>query len=138
MVIYAWPWLFRLDSRPLLPDRLGRSVLTTERGSLYLPPALEFPYREFAGAIRAASCDSVGLMLRGDTAEYPLWAYLGAPRPDLTIEWIVAGTPSERYRRPDFEPCAIVCDSSCPAEWTTVRDLPLRLDHSGYRLFQAR
>ena len=138
LVIYAWPWLFRLDSRPLLPNRLGRSVLTTERGSLYLPPALEFPYREFAGAIRAASCDSIGLMLRGDTAEYPLWAYLGAPRADLTIEWIVAGTPSERYRRPDFEPCAIVCDSSCPAEWTAVRDLPLRLDHAGYRLFQAR
>lgn len=138
LVVYAWPWLVRLDPRPLLADRLGRSVLSTERGSLYLPPALEFPYREFAASIRAASCNSVGLMLRGDTAEYPLWAYLGAPRPELTIEWIVAGTPSERYRRPDFEPCAIMCDSSCPADWTTVRDLPLRLDHAGYRLFQAR
>lgn len=138
LVIYAWPWLVRLDTRPLLPDRLGRSVLTTERGSLYLPPALEFPYREFAASIRAASCNSVGVMLRGDMAEYPLWAYLGAPRSDLTIEWIVAGTPSERYRRPDFEPCAIVCDSSCPADWTTVRDLPLRLNHTGFRLFQAR
>lgn len=138
LVVYAWPWLVRLDSRPLLADRLGRSVLSTERGSLYLPPALEFPYREFAASIRAASCNSVGLMLRGDTAEYPLWVYLGAPRSDLTIDWIVAGTPSERYRRIGFEPCAIVCDSSCPADWTTVRDLPLRLDHAGYRLFQAR
>lgn len=135
LVAYAWPWLFRLEPRPLVADRSGRSVLTMARESLYLPPALEFPYREIAATIRQASCDAVGVMLRGDAAEYPLWVYLGAPRADLTIEWIVAGTPSERYRRTDFEPCAVVCDSSCPMDWTMVGDLPWRLELSGYRLY---
>lgn len=138
LIGYAWPWLVRLEARPLLADRRGQSIFSAPRDSLYLPAALESPYQEIAASIRGASCQSVGLMLRGDAAEYPLWAYLGAPRSDLTVEWIVAGTPSERYRRPGFEPCAVVCDSSCPAEWTTAGELPLRLDVSGFRLFQGR
>jgi hypothetical protein len=133
----ARPWLLELEQRSILPDRDGRSLLTTDRDELYLPEGMVYPFQEITAAIEKASCDSVGVMLGGDAAEYPLWPYLGAPRKDLTIEWIVAGTPSERYRRADFEPCAVVCDGSCPAEWASVRGLPLRLDVSGFRLFLA-
>jgi len=138
LVLYAWPWLVRLEPRPLLADRERRSVLTTAREDLYLPASLGGAYREITDLIQGDGCRSVGVMLGGDAPEYPLWIYLGAPRRDLTIEWIVSGTPSERYRRPDFEPCAVVCDFSCPAEWTMVRELPLRLEESGYRLYQRR
>jgi len=137
LLLYAWPWLVRLEPRPLVPNRDGLSILTSERSSLYLPAELAFALRQITDSIRDASCHSVGVMLGGDAAEYPLWVYLGAPRSDLLIEWIVAGTPSERYRRPGFQPCAVVCDESCPVEWTTVAGLPLRLDHSGYRLYRA-
>ena len=137
LVVYAWPWLVRLEPRPLIADREGRGVLTTARETLYAPPGLEFPFQTITDVIRGDSCRSVGIMLGGDAPEYLLWVDLGAPREDLTIEWIVAGTPSERYRRADFVPCAVVCDGSCPADWTMVRDLPLRLELSGYRLYQS-
>jgi hypothetical protein len=137
LFVTSWPYFVRMDVRPILPDRDGRSVFTTDRADLYLGPSLTYSYHGLTEAIAHASCQSVGVMLGGDTAEYPLWPFLGAPRRGLTIEWIVAGTPSERYRRPSFEPCAVVCDGSCPSEWTTVGDLPLRLDLAGYRLFLA-
>jgi hypothetical protein len=94
-------------------------------------------YELIAETIVAARCQAVGLMLAGDGAEYPFWVFLGAPRSDVRIEWIVAGTPSARYVDPDFEPCAVVCDRSCPSEWTRVRDIPLHMELSGYRLFLA-
>jgi hypothetical protein len=131
----ARPWVLELDQRSLLPDKDGRSLLTTDRDELYLPEGMVYPFQEITDAIEKASCDSVGVMLGGDSAEYPLWPYLRAPREDLIIEWIVAGTPSERYRRADFEPCAVVCDGSCPGDWVTVRGLPLRLNVAGFRLF---
>jgi hypothetical protein len=60
---------------------------------------------------------------------------LGTPRPDLRVEWIVAGTPSARFADPDFAPCAVVCDESCPADWTRIRGLPLTYERADYRLF---
>ena len=47
----------------------------------------------------------------------------------------VAGTPSARYVDTDFVPCAVICDYSCPQEWTSVRNLLLDRDLSGFRLF---
>jgi hypothetical protein len=98
---------------------------------------LEQPYREITAAVQEAACHSVGIMLSGDAAEYPLWPLLAAPGGGTRLEWIVAGTPSARYRDVTFQPCAVVCDSSCPAAWAEVRGLPLALDLSGYRLYLA-
>ena len=131
--------LLRLQTRPLLEDRHGYSLLASPRSSLYFTTGhgLEAPYREVAERIEAAGCSSVGIMLSGDAAEYPLWPLLGAPRAALDIQWIVAGTPSARYTDPAFAPCAVVCDGSCPVEWASVRELPLALQASVLRLYLA-
>jgi hypothetical protein len=132
------PWLIHLDPRPLLstPGTGESSILTKPRESLYftLDPSAERPYAEMTSIINRAGCSSVGLMLSGGAAEYPLWPMLGAPRNDLTIEAIVAGTASDRYSRQGFEPCAIICDHSC-SDQSTIRGLSLVEDVSGYRLY---
>jgi hypothetical protein len=133
------PWLVNLDPRPLLTPAEGSesSILTAPRDSLYfqLDPAAEQPYREMTSAIKAAKCSSVGIMLSGGAAEYPLWALLGAPRSDLTVEAIVAGTASARFSKEEFEPCAIICDHSCPDDQPAIRGLRLVESSPGYKLY---
>lgn len=64
------------------------------------------------------------MMLSGNSAEYPFWVLLGAPRKDLLIEWIVGGDLYQHYKDPNFHPCAIICES-CPVEWDMLRGLPV-------------
>ena len=137
MALTSSSWLLHLHERPLLKDADGYSVATSPRESMYFMTghALEERYHQTVGRIEEASCSSVGIMLGGDSAEYPLWAFLDVPRPDLDAQWIVAGTASARYVDPDFVPCAVICDYSSPQDWTSVRDLPLDRDLSGFRLF---
>jgi hypothetical protein len=139
MCVACVPWLVNLDPRPLLAPADGgqSSILTEPRDSLYfeLDPSAEQPYREMTSAVRGASCSSVGIMLSGGAAEYPIWALLGAPRDDLTIQAIVAGTASARFSKEGFEPCAIICDRSCSGDQTSIRGLPLKEKASGYRLY---
>ena len=137
MALTSSSWLFRLDQRPLLKDKNGYSVATSPRESMYFPTGyfIEDVYRQMVDRIESASCSSVGIALGGDAPEYPLWPLLGAPRPDLDVQWIVAGTPSAKYVDPDFIPCAVICDYTCPSEWTSVRDLPLDGELSGFRLY---
>jgi hypothetical protein len=140
MLVYAWSWLVSLNPRPLLPNSDGLSVLTTPRDRLYLTiaPGLTPTYLQMAELINSSSCQSVGIMLGGDAAEYPFWAYLGEPQGGRRLEWLVSGTPSARYRDPAFRACAVICDSSCPDEWTTINGLPLGLKSGSYRLFLSR
>jgi hypothetical protein len=138
MLVLSWGWLFRIESRPLFPDPDARteSILTAPRTDLYFAnrPDLQSPYEEVVQSITESSCKAVGIMLEGSGAEYPLWALLGAPDPGLRIEWIVSDVPSEIYRDPGFDPCALIC-SSCPEHWTSFRDLPLKYRSDGIRLF---
>jgi len=136
----SWPWLTGIRSRPLIErpgDSYVRSILVEPRTTLEFANGryLQDPYSEIAAEISAEGCGRVGLMLGGNAAEYPLWVLLGAPRDDLRLEWIVAGTASARFEDPTFEPCAVICDESCPADWQRVRGLPLRYAQSGFRLF---
>jgi hypothetical protein len=138
LILASWPWLVHLDPRPLLETADGQaSILSQSRQSLYLEldPGAEEPYQELTAAIKANGCSAVGLMLSGGAAEYPLWAYLGAPRDDLRLEWIVGGTPSARFADPSFEPCAVVCDASCARDLTSFRGLEQVYSQAGYRLF---
>jgi hypothetical protein len=83
-----------------------------------------------------AGCNEVGIAISGAGAEYPYWVLLGAPRDDLRIEWIVAGTPSARYTDPNFEPCAVICDTCDDA--SSYRGLPLVAVKGKIRLYLGK
>jgi hypothetical protein len=139
LLLAVYPWLFSINSRPLIPIQ-GRSymgsILTTSRQDLYFANErdLEKPYGEITSLIKQADCSTVGMMLLGNSAEYPLWVLLGAPRDNLHIEWIVGGELYQHYRTPNFHPCAIICES-CPSDWTNLRGLPIVYDDQTLRLY---
>jgi len=139
MLIFSWPWLMSIQSRPLIPDSESRvgSILLESRDNLYFGngPNYQYPYVGVTEQIRDSECTSIGLALAGNAAEYPFWVLMGSPREDVRLEWIVSGTPSARLAPKDFHPCAIICDGSCPKEWEIVNGLPLSFELAGYRLF---
>ncbi|NIM92265.1 MAG: phospholipid carrier-dependent glycosyltransferase [Anaerolineales bacterium] len=141
LLLSTWPWLFGLRSRPIIPsasDTPFKSVLSEPRESLYTVnvPWVEDQYRAITDEINRIQCSRVGFMLGGSAMEYLLWVQLGAPRDDLEIQWIVSGTPSERYLNEDFSPCAIVCEN-CPQDLKVMRGLPLLFEHGNLRIFAS-
>jgi hypothetical protein len=140
LLILSFPWLFSIDSRPLLPkDGQGPSILSESREELYFSNAsgVAPAIRAITADLRQQECSQVGLMLHGDDPEYLFWSMLGAPRDTLRLEWIVAGTPSVRYTREVFHPCAIVC-SGCTAEQASLRNLDWQYESSGFTLYMNR
>jgi general stress protein CsbA len=134
----SFMWLVSINSRPLIPLP-GRtewpSVLTASREQMYftsISGAYE-PMKSITGQILDAECNEVAIVISGAGAEYPYWLLLGAPRDDLRIEWIVAGTPSARYSDPNFEPCAVICDTC--ADTPSYRGLPLVDERGKIRLY---
>jgi hypothetical protein len=129
LLVAAIPWLISIDSRPIfpLPHRSTvDSILVESRKTLYFANyrARERQYSTMVNMIQEVDCSTVGIALSGNGAEYPIWVLMGAPRSDLEIEWLVGGTPSERYIKPDFDPCAVICQR-CPDTWDTVYDMPM-------------
>jgi hypothetical protein len=134
-------WLLSIYARPLLPLD-GRtdygSVLVAPREQMYfasIPGAYE-PMKNVTRQISESQCKDIGIALSGSGAEYPYWVLLGAPRDDLRIEWIVAGTPSARYSDPDFQPCAVICDT-CDDE-QTFRELPFFTQFGDINLYMRK
>jgi hypothetical protein len=138
ITVTAWPWLMNINSRPIIPNENSsvESVFKESRQSLLYANDRRMltPHTTMVEMIQGRDCKAVGLMLAGGGAEYPFWELLGAPDDELYIEWIVSGTPSERYRSPNFQPCAVICES-CPNEWKQTQGLPLEYRKAGYRLF---
>lgn len=139
LLLGSVPWLIGNQSRPLISgvrNASVNSILVEPRQHLYFAngPYLEIPYREMTALTRANQCNTVGLMLPGYSAEYPLWVLLGAPNRQLAVHWIVAGTPSEEYEPAEFAPCAVICEN-CPTEWSEIRGLPLEYERGPYRLY---
>jgi len=134
----SWNWFVSIDQRPIWPKQEGGvSLMESTRQDLYFPivPYYRERYQEMTDLISKNSCDSVGVFLGGAGAEYPIWPYMGAPREGLQIQWIVEGAPSAKYFDPSFEPCAVICDITCPKDWQTVRNLPLSYEKSEFRLY---
>lgn len=139
LLIGSIPWVLSVDSRPIFPIEgrsLVGSVVTESRMSLLFANGayLQEPTRDVVIKIEEAGCSEVGLMLAGNGVEYPFWTMLGAPRAQVTLGWIVEGTPSEKYSSSSFEPCAIVCEN-CPAETDVFRGLELVHNRAPYRLY---
>jgi hypothetical protein len=138
-VVLSWPWLFSLNNRPLINDIRdisSESILRDSRESWYFPGNVgQYQvYKEMSDLILSAGCDDIAMMISGAGAEYPIWVYLGAPRDNLRIEWIISGSPTEKYRDLSFDPCAAICQY-CPKDWETFRELPLVFQGSSFRLF---
>jgi hypothetical protein len=137
-IVLSWPWLFSLNNRPLITDIRdisSESILRGSRESWYFPRSKQYQvYKEMSDLILTAGCNDIAMMISGAGAEYPIWVYLGAPRGDLRIEWIISGDPSEKYRDLSFDPCAAICQY-CPQDWETFRELPLVYERFSFRLF---
>ena len=140
LLVGALPWLVGINSRPLfpLPGRASvRSVLVESRETLLYVNGQNLigPHQAMLGLIEAENCSTVGVAISGSGAEYPYWVGLGAPRESLQIEWLVGG-PSARLEKPDFQPCAVICQK-CPEAWETIRGLPKVYDDTVFRLYLA-
>jgi hypothetical protein len=70
----------------------------------------------------------------GDSGEYLFWNLFHVPWEQLRIEWIVAGTASEKYKPDDFTPCAVICQD-CGSETPSIRGLDLYLVESDFALY---
>jgi hypothetical protein len=57
-------------------------------------------------------------------------------RADLSIVWLVGGTPSAGFADADPNPCAIL-RTGCEDQGETIRGLPLNYARSGYRLYMG-
>jgi hypothetical protein len=142
LLLTSIPWLLGNHSRPLVSGWPGAdvdSVLVVPREELIFAnaPYLTQPYQDMVELMQASGCGTVAVVLPGSGLEYPLWSLLEAPRQDLRIEWLVAGTASARYTEAGFNPCAVVCEK-CPAEWERVRGLPEVYRYGSFRLFLDR
>jgi hypothetical protein len=141
LVASSMIWLLSIYARPLFPLNARTdfaSVLVAPREQMYfasIPGAYE-PMKNIANQILDAECMNVGMAISGSGAEYPYWILLGAPRDDLRIEWIVAGTPSARFSDPDFQPCAVICDT-CDDE-QTFRGLPIFSQFGDINLYMGK
>lgn len=128
MVLASIPWLFQIQSRPLVPkgtDSYVGSIISEPREVIMLANGRNLleSYQELTRSIRETGCKEVGISLSGNSAEYPFWALLGAPESGVEFHWTVTGTPSAKYSRTDYEPCAIICET-CPEDETRRRGLP--------------
>jgi len=140
LLLAGLPWLFSLQSRPILPipgQTIPQSILSMSREELYFTNVggISSAEKGIVKRIRAAACTQIGLMLGGDDPEYLWWVLLGAPNPQLRIEWLVSGTPSAVYADPSFKPCAVICKSCAAAGLKTVSGLPLQFQSGDLSLF---
>jgi 4-amino-4-deoxy-L-arabinose transferase-like glycosyltransferase len=132
IILMAYPWLFKINSRPIFPnkqDYVIGSIFSESRENLYFASlqSQKDTYTTITDMIRDKDCSNIGLFLSGSSPEYLWWVLLGAPRKDLKIEWLVSDSPTAKYEDPSFSPCAILCEN-CPSEWTKVRGLPLAFE----------
>jgi len=140
-LVAAWPWLFSIQSRPLIPvagDSLTNSILVEPRQNLYFANAqyLINTYTSLIATIDKAGCNQVGIVLNGLSPEYLIWVLLDAPRPDLRVEWLVSGGPPGLTISPDFSTCAVICEK-CGADVQEFEGLPLVYTRDEYQLFMV-
>jgi hypothetical protein len=139
LLIGSFPWLFSINSRPLIAipgtDSVGKSILVDSRQNLYFANAtgVRDAYIKVTDEIKSTGCTDIGIMLQGDDPEYLLWVLLGAPKASLNLEWIVSG-PTTRYSPPNFKPCSIICHG-CTVEQTPLRGLEIAAQYNDTWLY---
>ncbi len=133
------PVLFSIAMRPLVPIQNVSdypSILTQTREKLRFNNCLDCYQinKTSVDAIEKNQCDTIGMMLLGDSGEYLIWSLFHAPVDRIRIEWIVAGTPSAKYEPDDFTPCAVICQD-CGPETPSIRGLNFYLVVKDFALY---
>ena len=122
LVVLAYPWLVSINDRPLMtiPQFTSSASLFEYSRFDYTPRNASLA--ELPSLVEQYGCDQIGIYGTGSATEYEIWSALDAPREDLRIDWLVAGTPSAAYNDESFNPCLIVC-VQCSADLTELRGL---------------
>jgi len=110
LFIIASPYVFNASPRHLFGPKSLFHKSRIERYFLGNSPWSE-PYNEAANEILKSGCQNVGLVLGGDSWEYPLWALLERDRPwNGRMEHVMVDnlTKDIPYPLGDFKPCQIV------------------------------
>ena len=122
LLILTIPWLISINDRPLLALSNYSSESNIIKYSRFNTIPRNATLRELPNLIDSYGCDQIGLYGTGRAKEYEIWSALSAPRDDLRIEWLVAGTSSAQYNDENFKPCLIVC-VECSEDVTEIRGL---------------
>jgi hypothetical protein len=129
----AWPWLVHIPSRPII-EQPGESyvdnVFHEPRIDLVYASGghLKVPHQEIAVHILETTCDQVGLVLKGNDAEYPLWMLLGAPTNDLRMDWAIEDKYVAQSGQSMVEPCAVILHP-CAEDQGMFAGLPRVYEH---------
>ncbi len=108
LFVMALPWLFLNTSRPLLGPR---NIFQVARAEQYLSnrPKTYSAYRRVASVAGQLRCSQIGLIMNGDSGEYPLWIYLEEELDNsFRLEQIQVRNVSAKYANSLFSPCVII------------------------------
>jgi hypothetical protein len=139
LLLAGLPWLVFNRTRPLIgwPPRVttASGIFTASRTDLLLTghPVLAEPYPHTAQAFLTTGCPQLGLLLDSRDPEYPLWALIEPSRRGIRIEVLAHSPVLERYRDPQFHPCAVIC-TTC-GDTPVVANLPLVFRDRGLSLY---
>ncbi|MEP0870723.1 hypothetical protein NDA01_13015 [Trichocoleus desertorum AS-A10] len=104
-------WVFHNESRPILGNQ---NIFNTNVIEQYFTNRhdLQESYVEVANQMRVEQCSKIGLVLREDAWEYPLWVLLQQNISALHIEHVdvknVSNQRASVKRYETFSPCAII------------------------------
>ncbi len=138
LMLYSIPYILVSNMRPVIghipwPTRVD-SVFTAKKEDLLfaINPDVLDDYEQIAQRLTAGECKEVGLSFYQRNLEYQLWYLLDAPQSGIVIQHLVSASEFDRYKDPDFEPCAVVCTNcdSLPEEY----QLPITYDYGHIRL----
>jgi len=140
LLLYAMPWLFQTQERPVIADPLRTfpvSVFKQRDEALYFVtnPEDEALYHGIADELAEAGVRRIGLDLTPTSEEYPFWKLLGAPAVNVEIEWIMTETASSIYLRENFSPEAIICEDCSQEKIARYARNFIRLQFKSFDLF---
>jgi hypothetical protein len=98
------------NARPLLPLGERRaSVFSTPRTELLFmnAPANQDAYIEFSRWVGVVRCQELGLVMRSQDAEYPLWALISPSGREVRIEHLLLSQSQAVVFPENFKPCAV-------------------------------
>lgn len=122
LLVLAYPWLLSVSDRPLISISQFTSSPSLFESSRFDYTPNYASLAELPSLVEEYGCDQIGIYGTGGATEYDIWSALDAPREDLRIEWLVAGTPSAAYNDESFTPCLIVC-VQCSSDLEEIRGL---------------